>query len=85
LDIGFGCFLPIRLFQFSYTDDFDMHLNWVLWCISMGPEAFKRTFGLRLFQDKLDVPAKNMFLQAVLSVKLKVLSKIKELQSLSLH
>jgi hypothetical protein len=51
----------------------------------MGPEAFKRTFGLRLFQDKLDVPAKNMFLQAVLSVKLKVLSKIKELQSLSLH
>jgi hypothetical protein len=29
------------------------------------------------------VPAKNMFLQAVLSVKLKVLSKIKELQNLT--
>jgi hypothetical protein len=48
----------------------------------VSEEAAARRFLLNMV-CLLDGPAKNMFLQAVLSVKLKVLSKIKELQSLS--
>jgi hypothetical protein len=43
----------------------------------------KKSRGFSLLKkDEIDAPSKNMFLQAVLSVKLKALSKIKELQIL---